>query len=299
MPANTPKHAIPYILGSDIGNTIDDTSKAQAERVDALLTPFDQGDLSARPVSTAASPGKAGRIFRATDGANAGRTFIDHGTGWTEVGALLGALLVLGQVQSAGAIFSMLGAATETIIGDVGPANQAGIRFGGNLNLYKESVAGALGLETGGRFRAINGVMSDTYIWSRDGTENAVIIGYNGAAAAPAILLGKTNPTLVTSGVENLRTIRGTVNADGTIAAGSGFTVTKGAAGVYTINFSTAFAAVPSVQATAGQAGAGASWRSPSTGSVIIDTWWVDATSGVGTPQATNYPFSFNAEGPR
>lgn len=50
-----------------------------------------------------------------------------------------------------------------------------------------------------------------------------------------------------------LRTIRGTVNGDGTIAQGSGFTVTKAAdptVGEYTVTFSTAFSGPPSVDVT-------------------------------------------------
>ena len=44
--------------------------------------------------------------------------------------------------------------------------------------------------------------------------------------------------------------VRGRVNANGTIARGSGFTVNKFATGRYTITFTTAFAAVPVVVAT-------------------------------------------------
>lgn len=49
-------------------------------------------------------------------------------------------------------------------------------------------------------------------------------------------------------GVESpLRTIRGNVAANGSILAGTGFTVTKGTAGIYTINFSDTFSAAPSI----------------------------------------------------
>lgn len=39
--------------------------------------------------------------------------------------------------------------------------------------------------------------------------------------------------------------LRGVVNSDGTIAQGTGFTVTKGSTGVYTITFTTAYSAAP------------------------------------------------------
>lgn len=48
-------------------------------------------------------------------------------------------------------------------------------------------------------------------------------------------------------GVERQRTIRGSVNANGTIAAGSGFTVNRSAVGTYVVTFITAFPSPPSV----------------------------------------------------
>ncbi len=48
-------------------------------------------------------------------------------------------------------------------------------------------------------------------------------------------------------GVENLRIIRGTVNGDGTINQGSGFTVNNPSTGVFDINFTTAFSIKPTV----------------------------------------------------
>lgn len=48
-------------------------------------------------------------------------------------------------------------------------------------------------------------------------------------------------------GVENLRIIRGTINTDGSIAAGSGFSVSSPGDGQYTITFSAPFASPPSV----------------------------------------------------
>ena len=63
------------------------------------------------------------------------------------------------------------------------------------------------------------------------------------------VKLAGANPTLYASGgEENLRIIRGTVNGNATIAAGSGFTVTWNASSVcYVMSFNTPFSAVPSV----------------------------------------------------
>lgn len=55
-----------------------------------------------------------------------------------------------------------------------------------------------------------------------------------------------------------LRTVRGVVNADGTIAEGDGFSITKNGTGDYTINFAPAFNDVPSVTMLARQMAGGA-----------------------------------------
>jgi hypothetical protein len=64
------------------------------------------------------------------------------------------------------------------------------------------------------------------------------------------IKLGPSGQFQAAVGEEKLRIIRGSVNSAGTITKGSGFTVTKGLTGVYTINFSTPFSSAPSATAT-------------------------------------------------
>lgn len=54
----------------------------------------------------------------------------------------------------------------------------------------------------------------------------------------------------VASCVETLQMIRGTVQADGTVSVGRGFTVVRDSTGLYTITFSSAFSAEPTVVAT-------------------------------------------------
>lgn len=78
-------YSLPYPEGTDFIE--DGPAKIQelAEAVDPLLTPFTQGALASRPVSSPGTPGIAGRNYRATDGANAGRVFRDYGTGWEEM----------------------------------------------------------------------------------------------------------------------------------------------------------------------------------------------------------------------
>jgi hypothetical protein len=61
------------------------------------------------------------------------------------------------------------------------------------------------------------------------------------------IRLGPTGQFLAPGGVENLRIVRGIVGATGTVLEGSGFTVTKGAAGFFTITFNASFLDLPAV----------------------------------------------------
>jgi len=82
MSSTTPKWGIPYSLGSDIANTIDNTDLARATLLDGLLTPYDAGARGARPASTPGTPGKAGRTYRSTAD---GGVDLDIGTAWATV----------------------------------------------------------------------------------------------------------------------------------------------------------------------------------------------------------------------
>jgi hypothetical protein len=82
MPGTTPKHGLPFMQGSDIANTIDDTNQAQMLAIENTFASYSAGLLSARPVSTGGSPGIAGRRYRATD---TGQLFEDTGTSWIEI----------------------------------------------------------------------------------------------------------------------------------------------------------------------------------------------------------------------
>lgn len=74
-------------------------------------------------------------------------------------------------------------------------------------------------------------------------TGNATIGSVNGTATL------KVNDKPVPVGEENLRIIRGSVNADGTIALGTGFTITSATPGfaAWQVNFSTPFSVTPTV----------------------------------------------------
>lgn len=93
------------------------------------------------------------------------------------------------------------------------------------------------------------------------------------------------------TGGETLRTIRGRVNADGTIADGSGFTVSKGSAGNYTINITTAFSAVPTATASHSSIRGFIDPFNFAAGSFDVQTWNVAET-------LTDAAFTFIVVGP-
>lgn len=71
-------------LGTEAPNT-DAAYKAIADAVDAVAAMFGQGTFAARPVSTPANPGKQGRFYMVTSGAETGQLYYDYGTGWLYV----------------------------------------------------------------------------------------------------------------------------------------------------------------------------------------------------------------------
>ena len=112
------------------------------------------------------------------------------------------------------------------------------------------------------------------------------------------VKLGNSGQFFATSGEENLRIVRGTVDANGNILQGSGFHVSHFATGEYSIIFNTPFASAPSVTATID--GNGAHWD------ILIQTWETDRfrfeistyEPGV-TGSFHSFGFNFIAVGPR
>jgi len=58
------------------------------------------------------------------------------------------------------------------------------------------------------------------------------------------------DPSSIASDETGIKLLRGTINADGTVGAGNGFTVSKTGVGEYTIDFSTSFSSLPIVNAS-------------------------------------------------
>jgi hypothetical protein len=107
------------------------------------------------------------------------------------------------------------------------------------------------------------------------------------------IRLGISGQYYVTAGPENLRTLRGNVNSDGTIAAGSGFWVEHPGTGYYIVHFDTSFLGTPTVTATAIDWSnfTGVKTAQLAAGSVVILTFLSES--------GHNQAFSFIAVGPR
>lgn len=82
--ANTTRMALPYPTGTTPSD-VDGWMKLLAEAVDALAAIYGQGTFANRPISTAGSPGKAGRFYVVTSGTENGQVWYDHGTGWIQV----------------------------------------------------------------------------------------------------------------------------------------------------------------------------------------------------------------------
>jgi len=106
------------------------------------------------------------------------------------------------------------------------------------------------------------------------------------------VKLGPSGQYFAASADENLRTIRGTVNANGTIGFGTGWTVARTAAGSYTVFFNTPFSDRPSVVASHGNSTRSAAVATPVQGNVAIRVY---NAAGVLTDDTVH----FIATGPR
>ena len=106
-----------------------------------------------------------------------------------------------------------------------------------------------------------------------------------------SIKLGSTGQYYAPGSGEDLRIIRGVVNASGIILAGSGFTVTKGPTGFFTVNFTSSFSDTPAVVVTA-QSGIDRIATCTSVSSSSAGIWTRDSA---GT--ATDNQFNFIAIG--
>ncbi|HZS06038.1 MAG TPA: hypothetical protein VFD58_14460 [Blastocatellia bacterium] len=115
------------------------------------------------------------------------------------------------------------------------------------------------------------------------------------------IRLGASGGSRATSSEENLRIVRGTVDANGNILAGTGFSVVHNNDGVYYIQFNTSFAAPPGITVTVGQDIAeypSSDYVTGSTAKVVLlgeipYPFWISTYVGVDTT------FHFIAIGPR
>lgn len=107
-----------------------------------------------------------------------------------------------------------------------------------------------------------------------------------GSAEIAAGAVGTSEaPDFVNSTVENLKVIRGAFGTTTpSVQSGSGFTLTRNAAGDVTVNFSASFSANPSVTATAVTLGAGVSLQAlPSASSARFQAFNTTTAAAVET----------------
>jgi len=80
----TAKHALRWLTGANLVSDIDLGFQALAEDVDGKMAIVDSGSVGSLPTSSPGTPGKLGRLYRATD---TGQLFFDYGTGWIDIPA--------------------------------------------------------------------------------------------------------------------------------------------------------------------------------------------------------------------
>ena len=90
------------------------------------------------------------------------------------------------------------------------------------------------------------------------------------------------------AGGEPLRIIRGRLASNGAISAGSGFTVTKGGPGAYTINITTPFSDIPTFTATPIFSGTAFGVQGQANASAVSVTTFISST-GAGSDQGFNF----------
>lgn len=78
------RYGIDYPLGTEAPDIDGDILKV-VTGIENLAAQFGQGTLVSRPVSTPGSPGKQGRFYVVTSGAELGQVHYDYGTGWIHI----------------------------------------------------------------------------------------------------------------------------------------------------------------------------------------------------------------------
>jgi hypothetical protein len=193
------------------------------------------------------------------------------------IARLSGSLRLDTDVNAVGRVFSKFGLASQVAVGDLGPAAQAGIAFGSALDtdLYRSAAAtlktdgafivvGALTAGSIGPLSALAGYPADATKYLRgDGTWATITI--------------PTQPTVVT----------GIVSSAGGVTAGTGYSVVRNGTGSYTVTYTSAFAATPTV--VIAPVGNGGFWnitaQSPSSFTVV----WTNTGGGVNMDTSFNF----------
>jgi hypothetical protein len=173
--------------------------------------------------------------------------------------------------------------ATSTRIGYVGDGG------GGDDSIYLHSDSGSVHLSTSFGDAVSATPSGDVGIGTPIPTARLDVRG--------DIRLGSTGQYLAPAAQENLRIVRGAVFSDGNIQAGSGFSVTPTATGIYTVTFSQPFTSMPVIAATARSSPTQSVMNLANIDNVTSTSFQVRVTWLSGSLQKG--PFHFIAVGPR
>lgn len=143
-----------------------------------------------------------------------------------------------------------------------GAANQAGYVTFWN-NALTETAWMGFGTTGSPHFSVVNARSGGNLsLWAGSPTRERLTVASNGnvgiATTTPTanldvrgdVKLGSAGQYFASGGDENLRLLRGTVSATGTIVAGTGWTVTRVLPGWYSVSFTVPFSSAPSVTAS-------------------------------------------------
>ncbi len=239
-----------FALRSKVAESVDGLAITTAMLANNSVTTTQVGDLAITTSKLAASAVTATQIADATitSAKIAADTIV---AGNIAAGAVTGAKIAPNTIVTANIAAGAVTAAkiaTDTIV-----AGNIAAGAVGTSEILDGTIATAdlADLAVTSAKIAVDTILAANIAAGAVGTSEIADASVTGADIAAATISTTNLNFKPATGDENLRIIRGTVKSDGTILAGSGFTVSKvvGVLGLYQITFTTAFTGTPTVTA--------------------------------------------------